>query len=295
MTIQKAVVIGAGFMGSGIAQVTAQAGFDVCLIDTAEELCRKGHAGIAANLEKAVAKEKITAADRDGTLSRIRTGTNLADAADADIVIEAVFENAELKQDIFAQLDGICRETTLFASNTSSIPISLLASATRLPGRFLGRHFFSPAQVMQLVEIIRGLKTSPEAVETARDFVARIGKEGVLVKDVPGFLVNRLNYALRCEAYNLLKEGVATIEDIDKATKLGLRHPMGPFELADFVGLDINLNGLGTLYNGYGDTKWKPYTVLEQLVKNGDLGRKTGKGWYDYTSGEKKKRDDINL
>ena len=295
MAIQNVTIIGAGFMGSGIAQVSAQAGLSVRLFDSTEEFAQKGLATITKNLERAVSKEKITAAQKDEVLARITIGTDLKEASDADIAIEAVFEDVTLKQGIFAQLDAICSEKAIFASNTSSIPISLLAGAMKLPGRFLGLHFFSPVQVMQLVEIIRGLKTSPDVLEASRAFVATIGKEGVLVKDVPGFLVNRLNYALRCEAYNLLKEGVASIEDIDTATKLGLRHPMGPFELADFVGLDINLNGVGTLYNGYGDSKWKPYIVLEQLVRNGDLGRKTGKGWYDYTSGEKKMRDDINL
>lgn len=295
MDIRNVAVIGAGFMGSGIAQVAARAGFAVRIVDSSAELSQKGYATIEKNLEKSVAKEKITRAEKDEILARVTPEANLSAAADADLVVEAVFENLELKQDTFSQLDDICRETTIFASNTSSIPISILAAGTKIPARFLGLHFFSPAQVMQLVEIIRGLKTAPEVMEKARDFVTRIGKEGVVVKDVPGFLVNRLNYALRCEAYNLLKEGVASIDDIDKAAKLGLRHPMGPFELADFVGLDVNLNGVGTLYNGYGDSKWKPYTVLEQLVRNGDMGRKTGKGWYDYTTGEKKKRDDINL
>jgi 3-hydroxybutyryl-CoA dehydrogenase len=211
------------------------------------------------------------------------------------LVIEAIFENIDMKKEVFQRLDSVCKPETIYASNTSSIPITKLAMAVTHPDKFVGMHFFSPVPVMKLVEVIKGFKTSLETIIAVEGVVVRLGKESVRVKDVPGFLVNRLNYALRCEAYNLLRDGVASMEDIDKATKLGLRHPMGPFELADFVGLDVNLNGVKTLYENYGEIKWKPSMILEKLVINGELGRKTGKGWYDYTFGEKKPRTDIEF
>ena len=192
-------------------------------------------------------------------------------------------------------MEEICPPPVLFASNTSSIPITELATATRRPDRFAGMHFFSPVPVMKLVEIIRGLKTADETVQVIKELTDRIGKVGVFVKDGPGFLVNRVNAALRNEVYNCLAEGVATIEDIDKALKFGLGHPMGPFELGDFVGLEIGLAVAETLWENFKDPKWRPALSLRKLVASGDLGRKTGKGWYDYTSGEKKPRTDIHL
>ncbi len=197
--------------------------------------------------------------------------------------------------DPFRQLDGICGEDVIFASNTSSIPITELATATRKPGRFVGMHFFSPAQIMKLVEIIRGLKTSDETVAVIRSLTEKIGKVGVLVKDGPGFLVNRINAALRSEVYNCLREGVASIEDIDKAMKFGLGHPMGPLELQDLVGLEIGLAVFESMWENFREPKWCPPLILRKLVASGDLGRKTGRGWYDYTSGEKRPRTDIQL
>lgn len=295
MEIRKILVVGAGLMGGGIAQVAAQSGYDVILNDTTAEWVEKGFNTIGRILEGQVKKEKITEADRDGTLGRIQTSTDLNDGEEADFVIEAAFENADVKKTIFQELDGLCRQEVIFASNTSSIPITSLAAATRRPDRFIGMHFFSPVPVMRLVEIIRALKTSETTTKTTETIAARMKKESVRVKDVPGFLVNRINAAFRAEVYNCLREGVASLEDIDKAVKLGLNHPMGPFELGDFVGLDIGLNVFKTLYEGYKDPRFHPALILEKLVQSGDLGQKTGKGWYDYTSGERKPRTDITF
>lgn len=293
--IKRIMVIGAGFMGSGIAQVMAAAGYDVVLMDVADGFVRKGMAAIEKNLAGGVAKGKLAEADKTATLGRIIATTELAAAKDCDLVIEAIIENKQAKMDLYRQLEEICPPHVLFASNTSSIPITELATATKRPDRFAGMHFFSPVPVMKLVEIIRGLKTADSTVQVIRELTDRIGKVGVFVKDGPGFLVNRVNAALRNEVYNCLAEGVATIEDIDKALKFGLGHPMGPFELGDFVGLDIGLAVAETLWENFKDPKWRPALSLRKLVVSGDLGRKTGKGWYDYTSGEKKPRTDINL
>jgi 3-hydroxybutyryl-CoA dehydrogenase len=295
MEIKRIMVIGAGFMGSGIAQVMAAAGYDVVLMDVADGFVRKGMAAIEKNLAGSVSKGKLAEADKAATLGRIIATTELAAARDCDLVIEAIIENKQAKLDLYRQLEEICPPHVLFASNTSSIPITELATATKRPDRFAGMHFFSPVPVMKLVEIIRGLKTADATVQVIRELTERIGKIGVLVKDGPGFLVNRVNAALRNEVYNCLAEGVATIEDIDKALKFGLGHPMGPFELGDFVGLEIGLAVAETLWENFKDPKWRPALSLRTLVASGDLGRKTGKGWYDYTSGEKKPRTDIHL
>jgi 3-hydroxybutyryl-CoA dehydrogenase len=289
------MVIGAGFMGSGIAQVVAAAGYEVVLMDVADGFVRKGMAAIEKNLAGSVAKGKLAEADKTATLGRIIATTELGQAKDCDLVIEAIIENKQAKMDLYRQLEEICPPHVLFASNTSSIPITELATATKRPDRFAGMHFFSPVPVMKLVEIIRGLKTADATVQAIREITDRIGKVGVFVKDGPGFLVNRVNAALRNEVYNCLAEGVATIEDIDKALKFGLGHPMGPFELGDFVGLEIGLAVAETLWENFKDPKWRPALSLRKLVASGDLGRKTGKGWYDYTSGEKKPRTDIHL
>jgi len=295
MEPKKIMIVGAGLMGSGIAQVAAQNGYDVILNDTADALVEKGFNAIQKNLDNQVKKERMTAAQKDETLVRIKKSTRLENAKDADFVIEAVFENLEVKKDVFQKLDTLSREETVFASNTSSIPITSLATATRRPDRFIGMHFFSPVPVMRLVEVICALKTSEDTIKTTEAVAAKMKKETVRVKDVPGFLVNRVNAAFRAEVFNCLLEGVASLEDIDKAVKLGLNHPMGPFELNDAVGLDIGLNVFKTLYEGYKDPKFRPFLILEKLVQSGDLGKKTGKGWYDYTSGEKKNRTDIKF
>ncbi len=295
MDVKTIMVIGSGLMGGGITQVAAQAGYEVIMNDLNMELIDRGFSTIARLLEGQVKKEKLTAAEKDATLARISKSPDLEEAKKADFIIEAAFENLQVKEAIFRKLDAICREDVIFASNTSSIPITTLATATKRPDRFIGMHFFNPVPVMRLVEIIRALKTSEETTKVTEEIAAKMKKETVRVKDVPGFLVNRVNAAFRAEVYNCLLEGVATLEDIDKAIKLGLNHPMGPFELGDFVGLDIGLNVFKTLYEGYKDPRFRPALILEKLVQSGDLGRKTGKGWYDYTSGERKPRTDINF
>jgi 3-hydroxybutyryl-CoA dehydrogenase len=295
MKIQKIMIVGSGFMGSGIAQVALQAGYDVILNDTTRELAERGFRTVSSNLDRHVKKGTLSEGDKTALLGRITLSGDLEDAAVADFIEEAAFEDFEVKKGIFKKLDAVCRPDVVLATNTSSIPITKLAATVSRPEKFIGMHFFSPVPVMGLVEIIRALKTSSETVDVAEAVVKRMGKESVRVKDVPGFLVNRINNALRNEAYNCLTEGVAGIEDIDKALKLALRHPMGPFELADFVGLDVGFGVARTLYEGYKDVKWRPNMLLEQLVQSGDLGRKTGKGWYDYTSGEKKPRTDIKF
>jgi len=295
MEIRKIMVVGAGFMGSGIAQVMAAAGYDVALRDISDAFVAKGMAAIAKNLTGGVAKGKLTEAEKETITGRIKPTTALAPAKECDLIIEAIIENKQAKLDLFRELEGLCPPHVIFASNTSSIPITELATATKRPDRVAGMHFFSPVPVMKLVEIIRGLKTSEETIRVIKDLVDAIGKVGVFVKDGPGFLVNRVNAALRNEVYNCLAEGVATIEDIDKALKFGLGHPMGPFELGDFVGLEIGYAVAETLWENFRDPKWRPSLLLKKLVASGDLGRKTGKGWYDYTSGEKKPRTDITF
>ncbi|MHB8828442.1 MAG: 3-hydroxyacyl-CoA dehydrogenase family protein [Syntrophales bacterium] len=293
--MKKIMVVGSGFMGAGIAQMALQAGFDVVLNDTALELAERGVTAIKGNFDRLVSKGKLDEDRKKDLLGRVTASAGLEDAAGVDLAIEAAFENFDVKKGIFEKLDAVCRPDVVFATNTSSLSITKLAATTKRPDRFIGMHFFSPVPVMELVEMIGGLKTSAETFETIAEIVRRMGKEGVRVKDVPGFLVNRINSALRNEAYNCMTEGVASIEDIDRALKLALRHPMGPFELADFVGLDVGLAVARTLHDGYKDVKWRPNLALEKLVQSGDLGRKTGKGWYDYTSGEKKPRTDADF
>ncbi|MDO9515017.1 MAG: 3-hydroxyacyl-CoA dehydrogenase NAD-binding domain-containing protein [Syntrophales bacterium] len=295
MEIKTIMVVGSGLMGSGIAQVAAQAGYNVIMNDVKEEFIDRGFNNITKLLEGRVKKEKITEADKEAILGRISKSVEFEAAKNADFIIEAAFENLEVKKTIFQQLDTICGDDVIFASNTSSIPITTLAATTQRPDRFIGMHFFSPVPVMRLVEVIPALKTSEQSIKSTEELAAKMGKETVRVKDVPGFLVNRANAAFRAECFKCLLEGVASLEDIDKAIKLGLNHPMGPFELADFVGVEIGYSVFKTLYEGYKDPKFAPSLILEKLVISGDLGRKTGKGWYDYTSGEKKPRTDIKF
>ena len=295
MEIKKIMVIGAGFMGSGIAQVMAAAGHEVVLRDIGEAFVAKGMSAIEKNLAGRVAKSKLTEEEKAAILSRITATTEIGSARSCDLVIEAIVEDRQMKMELFRKLDALCPPHMIFASNTSSIPITELATATKQPERFVGMHFFSPVPVMKLVEIIRGLKTSEATAKIIKDLTDKIGKVGVFVKDGPGFLVNRVNAALRNEVYNCLAEGVATIEDIDKALRFGLGHPMGPFELADFIGLEVGLAVAETLWENFKDPKWRPSLLLKKIVASGDLGRKTGKGWYDYTDGDQKPRTDINL
>jgi 3-hydroxybutyryl-CoA dehydrogenase len=295
MEIKKIMVVGAGFMGSGIAQVALQAGYDVVMNDTTQELARRGMETVSKNLDRQVQKETIRENDKESLLAKLTVSRDIADASGVDFVIEAAFEDYEVKKGIFERLDSVCRPEVIFATNTSSIPITKLATTVGRQDKFIGMHFFSPVPVMRLVEIIPALKTSEQSIRTTEEIAAKMKKETVRVKDVPGFLVNRVNAAFRAECFKCLLEGVASIEDIDKAIKLGLNHPMGPFELSDFVGVEIGYNVFKTLYEGYKDQKFAPSLILEKLVISGDLGRKTGKGWYDYTSGEKKPRTDITF
>ncbi len=295
MAIKKIMVIGAGFMGAGIAQVGAQAGYEMYLYDISAATVEKGIAGVKKLFSKKVEKGTMTQEALDSTMALIKPSSSLEDGADADLVIEAVYENADLKKDIFSKLDAICKPECILATNTSSIPITSIAASVKRTDKFIGMHFFSPVPVMKLCEIIRAIKTSDETIQIVVEVAQKMGKVTVVAKDVPGFIVNRINSALRCEAYKCMEEGVASIEDIDKAMKAGANHPMGPFELADFVGLDVNYSVLSTLYAGYKDSKFAPNLTLEKLVTAGDLGRKSGKGWYDYTSGEKKPRTDVKF
>jgi 3-hydroxybutyryl-CoA dehydrogenase len=255
----------------------------------------RGIAMIHKSLDGQIKKGKMTAEDKAAILSRIKLTTEWEDAKDVDFVIESIAEDYEPKRAAFEKLDGICRPDAIFATNTSSIPITRLATTVKRPDKFVGMHFFNPVPAMRLVEIVKGLKTSLDTIVISEKLVHSMKKETVRVKDVPGFLVNRINQAFRNEAYHCLSEGVASIEDIDKAAKLALNHPMGPFEVADLVGLDIGLNVLKSLHESYKDPKWWPSMNLEQLAESGDLGRKSGKGWYDYSSGEKKPRTDVEF
>ena len=295
MEIKKIMVIGAGFMGSGIAQVSAAAGYTVFMQDIKDEFVKKGMAIIEKNLSGNVAKGKLSEQDKKAILGRITPTLDLSPAKECDLVIEVIIESKQAKMELFRKLEEMCPPGVIFASNTSSIPITDLAASTKRPDKFAGMHFFSPVPIMRLVEVIKGLKTSQETAEVIFKLAEKLGKVPVYVKDGPGFLVNRVNAALRNEVYRCLGEGVATIEDIDKALKFGLNHPMGPFELGDFVGLEIGLAVAETLWENFKDPRWAPSLILKKMVASGDLGRKTGKGWYDYTSGERKARTDLNF
>lgn len=295
MTEQTVFILGSGFMGSGIAQVTAAAGFRVLWYDLTESLVQRGRDHICQGLNRRIAQGKCTADERDALLGRIIPTLRLSSAAEADYMIEAVVEDKQIKMDLFRRLCEFCGERAIIATNTSSILISDLACAVSRPERFIGMHFFSPVPAMKLVEVVRGIRTSQDTCGRVLNFLEQIGKVGVKVKDGPGFLINRVNNAFRNEVFRCLEEGVAGIEDIDTAVRLGLGHPMGPFELNDFTGLDIGLAVAQMLWESFKDPKWAPSLTLKKLVESGDLGRKSGKGWYDYTSGEKKPRGDVEF
>ena len=289
MDIKKIVVCGAGTMGGGIAQVCANAGYDVWMYDIKTEFAEGGKSRIAAGLVKQVAKGKMTEEDKDALLSRLHPTVDISCARDADLILEAVLEIADVKKALFAELEKICPENTVIGTNTSYIPITKLAADMKRPERFLGLHFFNPVYAMKLVEVIRGEKTSDEAFETAMAFAPTIGKTPVaLKKEIPGFIVNRINKAVQVEAMNLLHQGVASVEDIDTAIKLGLNYPKGPFEMMD-GNLELTYTCLNELVELTGDAKYRPIPELEELIKEGNFGRRTGKGWYEYTeTGEKK-------
>ncbi|HEX9051683.1 MAG TPA: 3-hydroxybutyryl-CoA dehydrogenase [Anaeromyxobacter sp.] len=282
MGIDRMAVIGAGQMGSGIAQVAAQAGVEVVVADASPDLAKRSVEKLGQTLAKLVEKGKLSAADREKLLGRIRPVATLEECRGADLAIEAVVENQAVKTQIFQKLDAVLRPEAILASNTSSISITALAAATKRPDRFVGMHFMNPPPVMQLIEIIRGLQTSDATYRTAMDLAKRFGKTTVTSKDSPGFIVNRILIPLLNEACFALQEGLASPEDIDTAVKLGLNHPMGPLTLADFVGLDTCLYIAEVLHRELGDDKYRPAPLLRNYVAAGWHGRKSGRGFYVY-------------
>ncbi|MFC4354098.1 3-hydroxybutyryl-CoA dehydrogenase [Chryseomicrobium palamuruense] len=282
MVIQKVLVIGAGQMGSGIAQVCAQAGFDVKLNDRAEEFFERGLATITKNLSRDVEKGRKTEDEKSEILGRITKSLDINDASDVDIVIEAAVENMEIKQQIFKQLDEITPKHAILATNTSSLPITEIAAVTNRPEQVIGMHFMNPVPVMKLVEIIRGLATSDEVYRDIEEMTKKLSKVPVEVNDFPGFVSNRILMPMINEAIYALYEGVATKEAIDDVMKLGMNHPMGPLQLADFIGLDTCLYIMEILHDGFGDSKYRPCPLLRKYVKAGWLGKKSGRGFYVY-------------
>ena len=281
-------IIGAGTMGNGIAHVFAQYGYNVCLIDVSSDSIKKGIETISKNLDRMVAKEKITLVDKEKTLKNISTFSSLGEGVrNADIVIEATTENIDLKNKIFNELDQLCKPSAILATNTSSISITKIASQTRRPEKVIGMHFMNPVPLMKLVEVIRGYATSDEVMQTILDLSRKLDKIPVEVNDYPGFIANRILLPMINEAIYSLYEGVAGVNEIDTVMKLGMAHPMGPLQLADFIGLDVCLSILRVLHDGFGNSKYAPCPLLVNMVASGKLGVKSGEGFYLYTGGSK--------
>ena len=279
MEIKKIGVIGAGTMGAGIAQVCAQAGFEVVLRDVEERFVRKGMATIDKSLAKAVEKGKMSADDKAAALAHVKGTTALLDVKDCDVVIEAIIENVPVKKTLFKELDAICGEGAIFATNTSTISVTDIASSVRNPARFAGMHFFNPVPMMKLVEVIKGAKTSPETIAALKALAERLGKTPIEVNDSPGFVVNRALIPMINEAVFCFHEGVASAQDIDSAMKLGANHPMGPLEIADLIGLDVCLAIMDVLYDSFKDSKYRACPLLRKMVSAGMLGRRREKGF----------------
>ena len=287
MEIVNIFVVGSGLMGGGIAQMSALAGYKVKMHDVDDERTSMGMEAIRNSLSKFLSKEKITPEQHESTLANLSVTTSLEDASGCDHVVEAVFENLEVKREVFGKLDKICPDHTIMASNTSAIPISSIAAATSRPDKVVGTHFFSPVPLMRLCEVIRGLQTSEETIEVAQGWARSVGKETVLVrKDHAGFISNRLYLPMVMEAARMLEAGVASPEDIDKAMRLGFNLPMGPLELADMTGIDVLNNASLAIYEDTGDPKYNPPSLIRRMIAAGLLGRKTGRGFYDYSSGK---------
>jgi 3-hydroxybutyryl-CoA dehydrogenase len=291
MEIKKVGVLGCGLMGSGIAQVVATAGFDVTVLDVEQKFLDKGFAGIEKSLakftERPVEKGGITAQQKDAIRARLKGTTNRQNLADCDIVIEAIIENVQQKKDMYDSLDGIVRKDAIFATNTSSISVTELMAATSRPERFIGLHFFNPVPLMKLVEVVRTIATSPEVYDAAYEFAKRLGKVPVRTSDKTGFIVNRLLVPYLLDAIRAYEEGVGSVEDIDNAMKLGCGYPMGPFTLLDFVGLDTTYYITHVMYDEFKERRFASPPLLKRLVMAGWYGRKTGRGFYDYTDPEK--------
>ncbi len=280
--VTKVGVVGCGIMGSGIVEVCAKAGVAVAFVEVGDDLVRRGRTTLERSLDKAVARGKLEAGERDAVAGRITGSTDLADLSDADLVIEAVTEDLETKKDVFRALDEIVKPEVVLATNTSTLPIAELAAVTGRPDKVLGMHFFNPASIMQLLEVIRGLTTSDETVEFARAFGERIGKKTVLARDRAGFIVNFLLIPFLNSAVQMLDDGVASREDIDTGIRLGLGHPMGPLTLLDLIGLDTAVHASNVLYEEFKDPTYAPPTLLKRMVAAGYLGRKSGRGFYEY-------------